>query len=494
MAHQDSKRWRWRIERTGGVMLICMVAVFMPAFAVSAQSAEIRGTVVDSLSDRVLRIADVQLVPVSNPAEILTTRTDSGGSFRFTGIKAGEYHIGFAHSVLDSLGLDPVSFRIAVAPGETRRLDLSIPSARTLIRSLCNADVDTDSTGLFIGNVRATSHGAELARVDRGVRVTWAELQFQRFGLKLEHPVMEATPGPGGWFAMCGLPLSTPISVRAWQGTDSTGLLELELPADGFLRRDLLVGSASTRVDYTVERAIRGGDGIPAGFRYDTTAASRIARGGGSLRGTVRLLNGSPVADTRVEIYGTGLSTTTNANGAFAIDSLPLGSQTIVARLLGLAPHRGIVDLVPDQTVSYDIVLAPFVATLERVKVTVPGTRPLWMAGFEERRSGRGTHFDGDEIARRNPFSLPDLLQGLTGITVLRTGVFEQRILMRTTGNNLCSPVVFVDGLRVSEQFIPDPAFIQGLEVYHRATLTPPEFLDPRGGCGSIVIWTGQRR
>ncbi len=472
---------------------ICGVVMLNGTSPLAAQNAQITGTVRDSLSQRTMSAANVQLVPVNNPADIRSTVTSDAGDFHFAQVEAGEYLIGFGHAVLDSLGIDPVSFRFAVAAGETRQLVLAVPSARTLIRALCNANVDADSTGLFIGTVRRAEPRIGGARLATGVRATWTELQFAREGLKLGNPVVEAEPGPGGWFAMCGLPLTTPISMRAWQGTDSTGLIELELPQNGFLRRDLLVGAATSRVDYTIERERRGGDGVPAGFRYDTTAAARVARGSGSVRGTVRLLSGSPIADTRVEIYGTGLATTTNADGVFVIDSLPLGSQTIVARYLGLSPHRGMVDLLPGQVVSYDIVLSPHVTALERIKVTVPGRRPLWEAGFEARRVGPGTHIDADEIALRNPVALSDLVRSVTGVMVLRSGVFEETILMRK-GSDFCAPVVFVDGVRASQENIPNPVFIQGVEVYHRATMAPPEFDDPRGGCGSIVIWTGQRR
>jgi len=491
-----SGRWLANNRSTAFIcrmVFICGSIVIGKTSPLAAQNAQVSGTVRDSLSQRMLSAASVQLVPVNNPTDIRSTITTEAGAFQFVGLDAGEYFIGFGHAVLDSLGIDPISFRFAVTAGETRQLDLAVPSARTLIRALCNANVATDSTGLFIGTVRRAQSDIGGARVTTGVRATWTELQFAREGLKLQNPVVEAEPGPGGWFAMCGLPLTTPIAIRAWQGTDSTGLIELEMPQNGFLRRDLLVGTATSRVDYSIAREMRGGDGLPTGFRYDTTAAARIARGPGSLRGTVTLLNGAPLADTRVEIYGTGLATTTNAAGAFAIDSLPLGSQTIVARFLGLSPHRGVVDLMPDRVVSYDIVLAPYVTALERIKVTVPGIRPLWEAGFEARRVGPGTHFDPDEIALRNPLALSDLVRSATGVMVLRSGVFEETILMRK-GSDFCAPVVFVDGIRASQENIPNPVFIQGVEVYHRATMAPPEFDDPQGGCGSIVIWTGQRR
>jgi hypothetical protein len=194
----------------------------------------------------------------------------------------------------------------------------------------------------------------------------------------------------------------------------------------------------------------------------------------------------------RVELPGTGLATSTGSDGTFVIDSVPLGSQTVVARLIGLAPHRGVVDVLPDRQAAYDITLAPVVTTLESVRVTLPALRERWMEGFEARRTGPGTHYDTDYIATRNPFAVADLVRFAPGVEVIRSGVFRETILMRRTGGR-CEPAVFIDGLRITQDFLPDPAFVVGVEVYQRLSLAPFEFSDQQGGCGSIVIWTGQR-
>jgi hypothetical protein len=291
----------------------------------------------------------------------------------------------------------------------------------------------------------------------------------------------------------------------------------MDLPAAGLLRRDLLVGPATATVTALTTAAVQQRDGLPSTMRRDTTAIERRARGAGALRGTVRVLTGAPLADIRVVVWGTGLEAITDSAGAFRLDSVPAGSQTLVARGIGLVPYRAVVDVFPGSPVRHDVTLAPFVAALDTVRVRVDRVTDSWRSGFNLRRTrGHGEFLDEDEISVRNPQQVSDLFRDMPGIDILTWGAFGRKVVMRgRAGGLFCIPAVYVDGLRfytgqsrpassaadlmeytgtADLEFVVNPRDIKAVEVYSHDSSIPVEYDDPRDGCGSIVIWTGARR
>jgi Carboxypeptidase regulatory-like domain/TonB-dependent Receptor Plug Domain len=499
------------------------------AVALDAQDgrARLHGTVVDSVGRRPLAGAVVQVASASNPALGWSVTTDSLGAWRVDDLAAGRYVAGFVHAALDSLGLDVPSVVVQLNAGEDRALSLAIPAPRTLIAQLCRADVMTDSTGLFLGRVRHVNG----ATAEGGLLATWTELRFTRQGLQRATPSQRALVAADGWFAMCGLPIRSPIAVRAWQGADSTGYLELDLPPTGLLRRDLVVGRATSAVTTEVSSSIVArGQGLPPTMRHDTVSMVRTARGTGAVRGTVSTITGAPLAGARVELWGTNLVTAALEDGAFALDSVPEGSQTLVVRGIGFVPYRAVIDVLPPTPARHDVALAPFVAAMDTVRIVGQRSSEAWRAGYDLRRKrGLGEFIDEDELTRRDPKQVSDLFVQMPGVDILSSGAFGRKVVMRgRAGGFFCIPAVFVDGVRFfngqgrggrsplaaaptvtgnSEavdmmeytgsadlEFVVNPNDIKAVEVYPRDTQVPVEFDDPRDGCGSIVIWTGKRR
>ncbi|MGQ0647258.1 MAG: carboxypeptidase regulatory-like domain-containing protein [Gemmatimonadaceae bacterium] len=498
-------------------ILFVFVTVWGAMSAVStraqAQSARIHGSILDSVARRPLAAAAVQLVHMTDRSRGRSATTDSTGAFRFDDVSPGRYVIGFLHDVLDSLGLEVPSVPISVSDARDYTVPLAIPSAATLVGRLCKADVARDSTGLFIGRLRKASTGAVSPG---GVLVSWTELRFTRQGIHRVTPTQRAEAGAEGWFAVCGLPLGSPFVARAWAGTDSSGFVELDLPVGGLLRRDLLVGQATAVVTALTTESVQRRDGLPPTMRHDTTALARSARGAGRLRGTVRVITGAPLVDVRIGVWGTGLQTATDASGAFAIDSVPEGTQTLVARSIGLVPYRAVIDVLPGAPTRHDVTLAPFVAALDTIRVRVDRVVESWRSGFNARRTkGFGEFLDEDEISKRNPIAVHELFRDMPGIDILTSGAFGRKVVMRgRAGGLFCIPAVFVDGLRfytgqsrpgsstdmmeytgtADLEFVVNPLDIKAVEVYTHDSSIPLEFDDPRDGCGSIVIWTGARR
>ncbi|MBK8250353.1 MAG: carboxypeptidase regulatory-like domain-containing protein [Gemmatimonadetes bacterium] len=508
---------------------LVLLASLVWAGAVGAQEgrARLRGVVIDSVGRRPLPGAVVQLASASNPAQGWSATTDSLGAWQLGELAPGRYVVGFVHVALDSLGLEAPSLAVDLGAGQDREVTLAIPAARTLVARLCRADVTTDSTGLFLGRVRHVNG----ATAEGGLLATWTELRFTRQGLQRATPSQRALVAADGWFAMCGLPIRSPIAVRAWQGSDSTGYLELDIPPTGLLRRDLVVGRVTATVTTEVSSAIVDrGQGLPPTMRHDTVSMVRTARGTGAVRGTVSTITGAPLAGARIELWGTNLVTAATSDGAFALDSVPEGSQTLVVRGIGFVPYRAVIDVLPPTPTRHDVALAPFVAAMDTVRIVGQRSAEAWRTGYDQRRKrGLGEFIDEDELNRRDPKQVSDLFVQMPGVDILSSGAFGRKVVMRgRAGGFFCIPAIFVDGVRFfngqgrggrsplaaaptvtgnSEaidmmeytgtadlEFVVNPNDIKAVEVYPRDAQVPIEFDDPRDGCGSIVIWTGRRK
>ena len=494
------------------VLSIGMVAS-IPSDASGMQTGAIRGTVYDSVSERALARASVQLVDVTRPSYGRSATTDSAGAFAFDSVPAGRYVLGFVHDALDSLGLDPPRRHVDVRNAEPQEVQLGIPAPASLVASLCGGEIAQDSTGLFLGRLRHARGGVA---PNGAVTVSWLELRFTRQGLRHAAASQRGKTADDGLFAICGVPLGTALVVRGWSGRDSTGLLEFNLPPSGLLRRDLVIGPATTSVSARTNDRVVMREGMTPTMRRDTAEVTRTSRGAGSIRGTVRLVSGAPLRDVQVSVWGTGLETTTDAEGAFVLDSVPEGSQTMVARSLGLVPWRSVVDVMSSSATVHDVTLAPFVATLDTLRVRVnAGPNDSWRGGFDTRRGrGFGEFLDEKQIERMNPLQVSDLFRELPGIDIVTTGPFGRRVMMRGRAAGMfCVPAVFVDGLRfftggarpgmpaaddyagtADLEYVVNPRDVKAVEVYPHDSSVPVEFDDPRDGCGSIVIWTGARR
>lgn len=126
-----------------------------------------------------------------------------------------------------------------------------------------------------------------------------------------------------------------------------------------------------------------------------------------------------------------------------------------------------------------------------------PGGEPTGDDGslreFHDRRQSNslGHYFTRDEIVRRQPQFLSEVLRSVPGVTVSpsRTGGF----VLRMRGCRY-APIVWVDRHRLAGTELDDIARVDdvaALEVYSGPTGVPPQYLDRSNvGCGTILVWT----
>ena len=424
--------------------------------AAAQQTGDVSGTVNDSVGRAPLRGAIVQMVPPAG-TPLLTATTDARGRYTITGAPPGRYFIDFAHSVLDSLALEPPLRNVAVRAGETSRLDLAVPSPGTIVTQTCRS-APVDSVGLLFGMLKDSRSQVGL---DSGeVIARWFELVIDTSGLNNNERFASSRSAAQGWFAMCGVPSGIEVLVQGTRGSDSTGVTLVRVPAHGLVRFDVAIGGTT------------------------------------SIRGRVTS-QGKPVENARVRAGGDERGSYTDSAGSYRIAQLPAGTQTIEVRALGYAPQALPVTLAPDSDRTIDIELTTVKRVLDTIKVVAERVYSIDKMGFERRkRSAAGVFFDSDAVRRRSTYSVLQLLNEVPSIRVLGSG-FERTYVMRG-GNSFssqpCPPAFFLNGVRMPSDMLSDldlfarPHELEGMEVY-RGMMVPPDF-HVDGACGAIVVWT----
>jgi Carboxypeptidase regulatory-like domain/TonB-dependent Receptor Plug Domain len=467
----------------------------------------VSGVVHDSIAHMPLAGAIVQLVAAEPSARFgRTVVSDSLGRFVLRDVPDGRYTIGFFHPMLDSLGIEPPLRAVFVNDQRPVRADLGVPSPARLRAAICGEQAVSESgagrnartSAVLVGVVRDARDGAPVA----GVMVTgeWFEVTFVREGLVHRIPRLFATSAENGWFAMCNVPSTGTMALTASRGADSTDRIEVQVPEEGFVRRELYLGAARTVV--TRDTVQREGPVAPS--------LRRMRLGDGRLSGTVvTVAGGRPLADALVSIRG-GPQTRANDRGEWTLVDAPAGTRMLEVRAIGYYPDRRHVNVVAGSA-PVRVALSTLEAVLDTVKVTANRYKEADFLGFQERRrSGTGRYITEADIARQQPLVISDIFRALPGIRVGggTAGDSDRSIRIRgAAGSEWCSPAIYLDGSFVSSRLTGDDLDtwmrtkdVRGIEIYAGAGV-PGQFAQGlRGGldtagtpvdpCGSILFWT----
>jgi hypothetical protein len=447
--------------------------------------ATLSGGVFDSLAGKPLSGARVQLVnsdSVSTAPRVAIT--DARGRYQIDGLVPGRYLIGFQHPLLDSLGLESSPRELTITETRPQRIDLALPSPATVRVALCGPAALQDSAAVIIGYVRRARDNASAAAAV--VSVQWADLVLERGRFSRETVQRAAVASESGWFAVCGAPPGGTIALSAAQQTDSTALIELEVPLSGYLHRDLYIGEARVVAARTAITTEDDSLRLPTG---------PLLGGPGRVRGViVAAANGRPLPGARVRIVNGAEETRTDDTGAFVLSGIPTGTRMLQVRAVAQYPVTMPVDIIDDAP-PLTIAMQTVQAVLDTVRITARrgGRNTLLDFMDRRRRAGTGRFLTSDEIAKVGSIFTGDLFRMMPGMTVVPTGT-DSRLTMRGGAFGRCEPSVFLDGMRMADIGLNElnamvrPTDIIGIESY-TAMGTPGQFYDPRG-CGSVVIWT----
>ncbi len=406
----------------------------------SSTLGTVAGTVYDSLSGRPLGGATVRLAASDLHGGVLSATTDSVGNFLIGGVQPGTYLIGFTHPFLDSLGFDVPPLRLRV-DGSAPQLSLSIPTQRTVRSQICPVAQPTDSSGLMLGFLRDADTGAHL---DGGtVVLEWTEVTVSADGKEI-HPARRSASAQAtraGWYAICGVPTAGPVAAHATIAGSSSGIIDVRVPPGGVRHRDFLIppqGAVLAVVDTS------------GGASTDT-----LQRGHARLTVNVRGKDGRPLPGSRLTIERSGVTGTTDDDGRLTLTGLPAGTRTLEVRHIGYSPVYAVVDLTSDRTASTTVTLDKVAEVLSEVKVYgVGSSASRRLAGFRQRmHAGFGHFITRADIERRAPLRFTDLLRGVPGVVVERSGSFDYTVAPSNPGSICAAAVVYLDGHRVMRAF-----------------------------------------
>ena len=476
------------------VSLVVACAAAAPAWA-QATGPRLRGRVFDSVASVPLSGARIELVSEVDRSRIAYSATsDSLGHFSLPAVARGRYIAGFFHPVLDSLGLALSQRWLDVKKDEGEMgFDLAVPSAQRVHQAICTPQPKPkgalDSAGVVMGYV--LSAHTLMPQSGATVIAQWTEYTIGRGVLERQLFSRTATSVPGGWFAVCDVPAAADIVVRAINGTDTSGAIEVRVPGNRLARRTIYVASRETLAaaaerDSVVKHAVRAATDSTTGRR-----ATDIA--GTVLKGWVRTEDGVPIPSAQVRVYDSPVSTLTDHEGAFVLVGVPGGSQTVLTRAIGFVPDERPVDLT-DQHLPVIIGLTSVRRFLDTVHVRAARLDINNIVGFESRRrAGAGRFFSASDIHRINARQVTDILRHAPSLQLVSLGMSGFAVRMRGD-QNTCQPALFLDGKQLVRWELADlnsllhPDEIGGMEIY-TPSMTPAQFRT-QDACGTILIWT----
>lgn len=459
-----------------------------------AQPVKVHGVVFDSLTHAPLAGARVAFVRADSlgTSEIAST-TSSTGAFE-TSLPDGRWVAAIEHPRFDSLGLNVPARLVEIRRATTATIRLATPSSNTMTRLLCGQPERAGDVAL-VGMVRTVSN---TPLDSAAVLLQWLDVTWTRDSVGHSTTTRIARTQRGGWYTLCGVPGGATALVWAEYADASTGTVVIT--ATGVpIRLDLTLDTTAAR------RASAGENRTGSSTAEDTTGHRPPALAGSArYRAVVRDLTGRPIPRARARVIGHRYYLS-NDSGVVALDSLPLGSQTLEVLALGYAPVRRTLDVVSSDAPLDSIVLAGAESLLDTIRVSA-GRDPT---GFGWRRSLKvGQFITVADIERENPRSTTSLIRTRDAMRYTSDQNGRPFVAMTAGPRRICRPFVLLDGFPVpagppSVTGVPSldwslhPDEIGGVEIYVNPSQVPPQFAtfkertDPN--CGVVVFWTRQR-
>jgi len=431
------------------------------------------GFAIDSVRGRALSQAIIQVAGTSHSAI-----ADASGRFRMADLPPGSYELEAFHPFLDTLGITLRTRTFESSATDSIFFVISTPSASSLIERKCTLAERKLGSSMAIGTV----FDAETGQPSKGavVSVEWTDYQVGRKSIARTPQKRSTTVLSDGSYELCGIPSDLETGIAASRGSDTTAAL----------RANFSSGIAIVPFRLSPPDGVMEG----AGGRNSGSPVSRVKRGIGVVRGRVLDAANAPIAGARVSSEDDGAVTLSGADGSFGLGGLRPGTRGVVVRRLGFEPVVVPVEVGSGAGRLVEVKLTKFIPVLETVRVSALREHGLQQVGFASRKTlGAGRYLSPDEIARRNPPRLTDLLRMIPSFRIGTTSSGQPYV----TGRLGDCVRYYVDGhLWADAGGTPDD-FVSGaelgaLEVYG-ALSSPPEFTTSgRDGkrCASVVVWT----
>ena len=424
-------------------------------------------------------------------------KAGADGRIRISPVLEGRYEARIHTSIMDTLGLSPITREIEI--GRRATIDtVRLAAPLDMARAVCGGG-SADHTGLVRGTVR-DSVGAPIPNA--AVQVSWFgsmkiigdARRADRVGWS-EQNVAVLSDGYGRWRS-CGVPRGVPITVtvKTDAGTDARRVRMGDEQA--MLAADLVLHRAAATTDIVLPK--------------DNRALVELWASDNA--GTVL-----PDVTLDVDLPGGGTRTiNTGVSGHALIPDVAAGRVTVRARKIGYLPGRVVVSVATGRNTIPIIMSSTGFPTLDTVRIV----------GDVRRRNDRFDEFDTRrlngsatrsitraEIEKRNPVDAWQMLTNLPSVKIAQQGGVVIARSMRVENARLlsdapCYMKVMVDGVLMSETEsvgngdsktaypnlanLPPPDQIRGIEVFAGPASIPVQYSGAGNNkwCGLIAVWT----
>ncbi|HET9637299.1 MAG TPA: carboxypeptidase regulatory-like domain-containing protein [Gemmatimonadaceae bacterium] len=446
--------------RAAGVLLCACVAVSSAQTQGDSHYARIIGVVADSVSGAPLQGADVQASGVAT-----MVKTDSLGRFTIDSLVPGTYQVAVYHPILESLDITLATQPFTIGRDSAGVVSLAVPSILTLVRRYC-ANAQSSQTPSVIAG-RVLDPDTEQPIENAHVSLAWEEVFVSKTtGIVHTPHESKAETNSSGFFKLCGLPNDLSGTMLVTRG----GVTSPELPVNV--------------------------NGALLDFQNVLLPAKSAAKGDGVVTGRVLSPAGKPVSNARVDIPMAAVSTVTRDDGGFRFIGVPSGTLMVVARSISYSSAAQQIDVTPREPIDVTLTLGEKTVTLDTVVVTARRNIALEKNGFAARkRAGGGHFFTSEDVDRRHPSQITDMLRNLPSIVV--RNVTGGTVVVGRTASPFARPCtrVWVDGFEWAsvapgdlDSFV-NPNDVIGMEVY-QGDEVPSRFRGLNGNCLTLVIWT----
>lgn len=399
------------------------------------------GTVRDSASGDAVAGARVSADGVQASAV-----SDDRGRFRIAGLLPGDYSLDVWTTSLDSVG---ASHRSSVTfTGVNDRIEVRVPSGGTVADQLCG-NARTANRGIVMGRVRLRGDST----VPAGTRVDaeWDERAIRGneggVGVAQTRRRAETRPDRHGQFWLCGIPIGTPLVVRAESDSAAAVAVDIQIPTSGRMAR------------------------------VDLALAPRMSTAGSFAGTVVSATSKQPIAGAEVRLPGLA-KTIVRLDTVAVVESALLPSFE-EHRRLGRGHFMTRAQIEPMEGIYLASVLAQ-----------VPGI------GFA--RSGGGGSQAFVQTKRSQNFGCRT-----SDIACLRErNVWVPESWHKQGARIGCYSQVYIDGMLMNPQSPTEPfdvntvppSTVEALEYYSGAAQTPLRYAGKKAVCGVLVLWLRRAR
>jgi hypothetical protein len=245
--------------------------------------------------------------------------------------------------------------------------------------------------------------------------------------------------------------------------------------------------------------------------------AAQQARSGLALKVTDAETH-EPLARARAVLLD-GRGGLTDEGGSVQIAGVGEGTWVVEVTHLGHATRRVMARVPASGALAVEVPLVPAPIALAGIAAQGITTRNRLLLGFYARaQSGGGQYFTRADIERINPNQVSDLFRMVPGMVLVSTSLGDRPQMAGgqvgaskadagvsalagggpQVGAGDCPILYFLDGtpLNAAMGVISaevDVREVEGVEIYRRVSLAPPQFRRTGDYCGVIVIWKREK-